>query len=81
MAKAEGAPALASAANIAAFTLGNAGGAWLGGQPIEAGLGYTAPNWIGAVLAAAGLAVALVSGLLDRTAPARFEAAERVPAR
>jgi DHA1 family inner membrane transport protein len=81
MAKAEGAPALASAANIAAFTLGNAGGAWLGGQAIEAGLGYTAPNWIGAVLAAAGLAVALVSGLLDRTAPARFEAAERVPAR
>lgn len=81
MAKAEGAPALASAANIAAFNLGNAGGAWLGGQAIEAGLGYTAPNWIGAVLAAAGLAVALVSGLLDRKAPASFEAGERVPAR
>jgi len=81
MAKAEGAPALASAANIAAFNLGNAGGAWLGGQAIEGGLGYTAPNWIGAVLAAAGLAVAVVSGLLDRRAPARFAAAERVPAR
>ncbi|WIY02166.1 MFS transporter [Amycolatopsis mongoliensis] len=81
MAKAEGAPALASAANIAAFNLGNAGGAWLGGQAIGAGLGYTAPNWIGAVLAAAGLAVALVSGLLDRKAPASFEAGERVPAR
>ncbi len=81
MAKAEGAPALASAANIAAFNLGNAGGAWLGGQAIEAGLGYTAPNWIGAVLAAAGLAVALVSGLLDRRDPASFAAGERVLAR
>ncbi|MET8997350.1 MFS transporter [Amycolatopsis sp. NPDC004169] len=81
MAKAEGAPALASAANIAAFNLGNAGGAWLGGQAIDAGLGYTASNWIGAALAAAGLAVALVSGLLDRRSPASFDAAERVLAR
>ncbi|MEU8640120.1 MFS transporter [Amycolatopsis sp. NPDC048633] len=81
LAKAEGAPALASAANIAAFNLGNAGGAWLGGQAIEGGLGYTAPNWIGAVLAAAGLAVAVVSGLLDRKTPASFATGERVPAR
>lgn len=81
MAKAEGAPALASAANIAAFNLGNAGGAWLGGQAIGAGLGYTAPNWIGAALAAAGLAVALVSGLLDRRSAASFDTAERVLAR
>ncbi|MCE7011182.1 MFS transporter [Kibdelosporangium philippinense] len=66
MDKAEGAPALASAANIAAFNLGNAGGAWLGGLAIDEGLGYTAPNWIGALLAVAGLAVALYSGLLDR---------------
>ncbi|GAB3159284.1 MFS transporter [Amycolatopsis sp. NPDC004378] len=78
MAKAEGAPALASAANIAAFNLGNAGGAWLGGQAIGAGLGYTAPNWIGALLAAAGLAVALVSGLLDRRTPVSFVPEERV---
>ncbi|GHE81394.1 MFS transporter [Amycolatopsis deserti] len=66
MAKAGDAPALASAANIAAFNLGNAGGAWLGGLAIGHGLGYTAPNWIGAALAAAGLGVALVSGALDR---------------
>ncbi|MFD8495049.1 MFS transporter [Amycolatopsis sp. NPDC059657] len=66
MQKAEGAPALASAANIAAFNLGNAAGAWLGGAAIEHGLGYTAPNWIGAALAAAGLSVAVISGLLDR---------------
>jgi DHA1 family inner membrane transport protein len=81
MAKAEGAPALASAANIAAFNLGNAGGAWLGGQAIDAGLGYTAPSWIGALLAATGLAVAVVSGLLDRRAPASFDTGERVLAR
>ncbi len=65
MDKAEGAPALASAANIAAFNLGNAGGAWLGGQAIGAGLGYTASNWIGAALALAGLLVAVISGMLD----------------
>ncbi|KZB82908.1 hypothetical protein AVL48_37300 [Amycolatopsis regifaucium] len=65
MNKAEGAPALASAANIAAFNLGNAGGAWLGGKAIDAGLGYTAPNWIGAALALAGLLVAVISGMLD----------------
>ncbi|MEU4294219.1 MFS transporter [Kribbella sp. NPDC026596] len=66
MDKAKGAPALASAANIAAFNLGNAAGAYLGGLTIEHGLGYTAPNWVGAALAASGLLVALTSGLLDR---------------
>ncbi|MFC0625477.1 MFS transporter [Kribbella deserti] len=66
MDKAEGAPALASAANIAAFNLGNAIGAWLGGLAISAQLGYTAPNWVGAALALAGLAVAVFSGALDR---------------
>ncbi|MEU4606596.1 MFS transporter [Kribbella sp. NPDC023972] len=66
MDKAMGAPALASAANIAAFNLGNAVGAYLGGLTIEHGLGYTAPNWVGAALAASGLTVAVISGLLDR---------------
>ncbi len=80
MRKAEGAPALASAANIAAFNLGNALGAWLGGAAIEGGLGLTAPNWIGAVLAVAGLAVALYSGALDRR-PATPEIKQGVLAR
>ncbi|MEV4312456.1 MFS transporter [Actinocrispum sp. NPDC049592] len=66
LSKAEGAPAMASAANIGAFNLGNAAGAWLGGLAIDGGLGYTAPNWIGALLALAGLGVALCSGALDR---------------
>jgi DHA1 family inner membrane transport protein len=66
MQTAENAPALASAANIAAFNLGNAGGAWLGGLAIEHGLGYTAPNWIGALLAVGGLAVAVISIALEK---------------
>lgn len=66
MQKAQGAPALAAAANIAAFNLGNALGASLSGTAIDHGLGYTAPNWIGAGLAATGLGVALLSGALDR---------------
>ncbi|WP_329027274.1 MFS transporter [Streptomyces sp. NBC_01423] len=60
------APTLASAMNIGAFNLGNALSAWLGGIVIGAGLGYTAPNWVGAALAASALALALVSSALER---------------
>ncbi|MFF1732597.1 MFS transporter [Streptomyces sp. NPDC058247] len=63
---AHGAPTLASAVNIGAFNLGNALSAWLGGLVIAAGLGYTAPNWVGAVLAAAALVLAVVSAGLER---------------
>jgi DHA1 family inner membrane transport protein len=66
MDKAEGAPAMAAAANIGAFNLGNALGAWLGGLAIDAGFGYTAPNVVGTVLVLAGLGVAVLSGLLDQ---------------
>lgn len=64
--QAAAAPTLASAVNIGAFNLGNALAAWLGGIVISAGLGYTAPNWVGAALAASALALALVSGALER---------------
>ncbi|MFJ8666460.1 MFS transporter [Streptomyces sp. NPDC093600] len=63
---AHGAPTLASAVNIGAFNLGNALAAWLGGLVIAAGLGYTAPNWVGAALAAAALLLAFVSAGLER---------------
>jgi DHA1 family inner membrane transport protein len=63
--KAADAPTLASAGNIAAFNLGNAAGVWLAGLAIDAGLGYTSPSWVGAALAAGGLAVAVMSGRLD----------------
>ncbi|MFE7311801.1 MFS transporter [Streptomyces sp. NPDC057555] len=62
---AHGAPTLASAANIGAFNLGNALSAWLGGLVISAGLGYTAPNAAGAVLAAAALVLAVLSHRLE----------------
>ncbi|MFF3302384.1 MFS transporter [Streptomyces sp. NPDC001741] len=64
--QAAGAPTLASAVNIGAFNLGNALSAWLGGIVIAAGLGYTAPNWVGAALAASALLLALLSGALER---------------
>ncbi|MDR3081361.1 MAG: MFS transporter [Streptomyces sp.] len=77
--QAHGAPTLASAVNIGAFNLGNALSAWLGGIVITAGLGYTAPNWVGAALAAAALVLAFWSAALERRTPAQ-EIAASVPA-
>ncbi|MFF4255497.1 MFS transporter [Streptomyces sp. NPDC001663] len=64
--QASAAPTLASAANIGAFNLGNALAAWLGGVVISAGLGYTSPNWIGALLAGAALLLSFLAAFLDR---------------
>ncbi|MEU3300897.1 MFS transporter [Streptomyces sp. NPDC006678] len=64
--QASGAPTLASAVNIGAFNLGNALAAWLGGIVIAAGFGLTAPNWVGAVLAASALVLAVLSSALER---------------
>ena len=60
---ADGAPTLASGANIGAFNVGNALGARAGGVGISMGLGYTAPVWIGSVISAAGLVVMIVAAL------------------
>ncbi|ABK02227.1 major facilitator superfamily MFS_1 [Arthrobacter sp. FB24] len=54
---ASSAPTLASGANIGAFNVGNALGAWLGGVTITAGLGYTSPIWAGAGITLLGLGV------------------------
>jgi DHA1 family inner membrane transport protein len=51
------APTLASGANIAAFNVGNAAGAWLGGLTITAGLGYASTLWDGAGLSLGALLV------------------------
>ena len=59
---ASSAPTLASGANIGAFNVGNALGAWLGGVTITAGLGYTSPIWAGAGITLLGLAVMAVRG-------------------
>lgn len=63
------APTLASGANIAAFNVGNALGAWVGGLTISAGLGYTAPIWAGAAVTLAGLGVLLAALRLARRRP------------
>lgn len=77
MEKAEGAgQSLASSFNIAAFNLGNALGAWLGGQVIEHGPGLGAVPWVAALVPLVGVAVATVSLRLDRRAPALVPAAD-----
>lgn len=65
------APTLASGANIGAFNVGNALGAWLGGLGIAAGLGYTAPIWIGAGITAAALVVMAIAAAAAKS-PARL---------
>ena len=65
---ASAAPTMASGANIAAFNVGNALGAWLGGITIAAGLGFTSPIWMGAAVTVAGLLVLLVAAKIDRPA-------------
>ena len=72
--QAAGAPTLASALNIGAFNLGNALAAWVGGLVISAGLGYTAPNWVGAAFAVAALGLAVLSSALERRTAGAAEA-------
>lgn len=67
MEKAKGAgESLASSFNIAAFNLGNAIGAWLGGYVIEHGPGLPAVTWVAALVPLAGVGVVLLSLWLDR---------------
>ncbi|MDF2051572.1 MFS transporter [Arthrobacter sp. Cr_A7] len=73
------APTLASGANIGAFNVGNALGAWLGGVTITAGLGYTSPIWAGAGITLLGLAVMAFAAAAARRsdAPRPVEVPER----
>jgi len=57
---------LAAALNHAALNMANAAGAWLGGLVIAAGLGYTAPAMVGAVLAVAGVLLFTLTVFLQR---------------
>lgn len=63
------APTLAGATTTAAFNLGNTAGPWLGGAVIDAGFGYRATAWAGAVLTTAAIALAVVSLRLHRRPP------------
>jgi DHA1 family inner membrane transport protein len=61
---------LASSLNIAAFNLGNALGAWLGGAVIAHGPGLWAVPWVAAVVPFSALCLAALSLALDRRLPA-----------
>lgn len=66
--------ALASSLNIAAFNLGNAIGAWLGGVVIDHGPGLAAVPLAGALVNVAGLLVATAMLLAARRAPSLSQA-------
>jgi DHA1 family arabinose polymer transporter-like MFS transporter len=74
---AKGAEMLAAAVSQACFNLGNALGAYLGGLPIAAGLGYNSPEWVGVVMAMIG---ALAAVVLIRSNQNRTEAQVLKPA-
>ncbi|MGX5734850.1 MFS transporter [Bosea thiooxidans] len=59
---------LASSLNIAAFNLGNAFGAWLGGAVITQGLGYGAIAPVSALVPLVALGLAVYAASLDRRA-------------
>ncbi len=65
---------VASALNIAAFNLGIAAGAWIGGLVVQSSLGLGATPWVGAILVAAALVLTLRSGALDRRSAAEPDA-------
>jgi DHA1 family inner membrane transport protein len=57
---------LVSAANQAAFNVANALGAALGAAALSAGLGYTAPIWVGAAVGLVGSVIAVVAVRSER---------------
>jgi multidrug resistance protein len=61
-----GAVDVASALNIAAFNLGIAFGAWVGGLVVASPLGLGATPWVGAILVAVALLLTMWSSALDR---------------
>ncbi|SHN49141.1 MFS transporter, DHA1 family, arabinose polymer transporter [Geodermatophilus obscurus] len=72
---------LVSAANQGAFNVANALGAALGAAVLSEGLGYTAPIWVGAVLALVGAGIAVVVRAADRREQVRSAAEpDAVPA-
>lgn len=66
---------LASSLNIAAFNLGNAFGAWLGGVTIDHGPGLAAVTWVAALVPLASLVLALISLRLDKRPRAALQTA------
>lgn len=71
---------VASALNIAAFNLGIAAGAWIGGLVVASPLGLGATPWVGAILVAGALGLTLISGVLDRRERSQPDATACQPA-
>ncbi|MBF4599873.1 MFS transporter [Frigoribacterium sp. VKM Ac-1396] len=57
---------IGAALNHSAMNLGNSFGAYLGGAVIAAGLGFSAPGWVGVVLALAGVVLTTISFAMQR---------------
>lgn len=72
---------IGAALNHSAMNLGNSFGAYLGGAVIAAGLGFSAPGWVGVVLALAGVVLTTISFAMqrvdDKRAGSRASVAER----
>jgi DHA1 family inner membrane transport protein len=65
--------ALAASANVSASNLGNALGAWLGGLAITAGLGYTAPLYVGAGIVLVSVVVMMVAAHQARSSTRQLD--------
>jgi len=57
---------IAAALNHSALNIGNSLGAFLGGIAISLGLGFTAPEWVGAGLALLGLGITVIAYRAER---------------
>lgn len=65
-----GSDMLASSVSQAGFNIGNALGAYLGGLPIAAGMGYASPQWVGALMAITGFFMAVIMYFRQKNAVA-----------
>jgi DHA1 family chloramphenicol resistance protein-like MFS transporter len=63
---AESAPTLAGASAVLAFNAGIVIAPWLGGQTIDAGLGYLSVTWLGIALAVVAIAATVWAARLQR---------------
>jgi DHA1 family inner membrane transport protein len=79
MTYADAAPAMASGADMAAFDVGDALGAWLGGPALAAGYGYVSPLWGGGGPALAGLVVVAAGSLGDGSRASVTVSADAAP--
>ena len=57
------APTVASGTNIAAFNIGNALGAFLGGMALENGYGFVSPLWVGSALSLFAVVIVILGSL------------------